>query len=71
MSAIYNKTPQSGLERNAILLDTLTETEKQLIIKMAGDPIEDYYKTQQVDVKDYFSLQNPQRDPNRSAELRK
>ncbi|RMC20325.1 hypothetical protein DUI87_01174 [Hirundo rustica rustica] len=54
-----------------LLLDALTETEKQLIIKTAGDLAEDYYKTQQLDVKDYFPLQNPQWDPNRTAELKK
>ncbi|RMC04030.1 hypothetical protein DUI87_19367 [Hirundo rustica rustica] len=54
-----------------LLLDALTETEKQLIIKTAGDLAEDYYKTQLLDVKDYFPLQNPQWDPNRTAELKK
>lgn len=54
-----------------LLLDALTETEKRLIIKTAGDLAEDYYKTQQLDVKDYFPLQNPRWDPNRSAELKK
>ena len=54
-----------------LLLDSLTETEKRLIIKTAGDLAKDYYKTQQLDVKDYLPLQNPQWDPNSSAELRK
>ncbi|KAL2308221.1 hypothetical protein Nmel_001226, partial [Mimus melanotis] len=53
-----------------LLLDDLTETEKQLILKMAGDLEEDYYKTKQ-DVKDYFPLQNPHWDPNRSGEMQK
>ena len=53
-----------------LLLDALTETENQLIMKTGGD-LAKYYKTQQLDVKDYFPLQNLQWDPNRSAELRK
>ena len=43
-----------------LLLDALTETERQLFIKMAGDLAEDFYKIQQLDVKEYFQLQNPQ-----------
>uniref|UniRef100_A0A8C3XWS1 Core shell protein Gag P30 domain-containing protein n=2 Tax=Catharus ustulatus TaxID=91951 RepID=A0A8C3XWS1_CATUS len=54
-----------------LLLDALTETERQLIIKTAGDLAEDFYRIQQLDVKEYFPLQNPQWDPNRSAELKK
>uniref|UniRef100_A0A8C3UCP0 Core shell protein Gag P30 domain-containing protein n=1 Tax=Catharus ustulatus TaxID=91951 RepID=A0A8C3UCP0_CATUS len=54
-----------------LLLDALTETERQLIIKTAGDLAEDFYRIQQLDAKEYFPLQNPQWDPNRSAELKK
>lgn len=53
------------------MIDALTETEKQLVLKTAGDLAEDFYKTQCRDVKDYFPLQNPNWDPNRSAELKK
>ncbi|KAL2305537.1 hypothetical protein Nmel_007529, partial [Mimus melanotis] len=54
-----------------LLLDALTETERLLIIKTSGDLAEDFYKIQQLDVKEYFPLQNPQWDPNKSAELKK
>ena len=46
-----------------LLLDALTKTERQLIMKTAEDLAEDYYKIQQLNVKDYFPLQNPQWDP--------
>ncbi|KFV02189.1 hypothetical protein N339_04487, partial [Pterocles gutturalis] len=51
-----------------LLLDGLTETEKQLVLKTAGDLAEDHYKSLQLDVKDYFPLQDPKWDPNRWAE---
>ncbi|KFO52426.1 hypothetical protein N302_02393, partial [Corvus brachyrhynchos] len=54
-----------------LLLGGLTETERQLVLKTARDLAEDYYKTQQLDVKDYFPLQEPHWNPNRTAELKK
>lgn len=56
-----------------LLLEAMTETERQLIIKTAGDLAEDYYKMKQEDVGEFFPLQDlkwdPNRDLNRSAEL--
>lgn len=54
-----------------MLLGALTETEKQLVLKTAKDLAEDYDNTQQLDVKDYFPLQEPHSSPNRAAELEK
>lgn len=51
-----------------LLLEAMTETENQLILKTASDLAEDYYKTRQQDVKEFFPLQDPKWDPNRSAE---
>jgi len=48
-------------------LEYVTDTEKQLILKTAGDLAEDHYKTAEGDVKDYFPLQDPKWDANRSA----
>ncbi|RMC19679.1 hypothetical protein DUI87_03242 [Hirundo rustica rustica] len=42
-----------------LLLDALTETEKQLVLKVAGDLAEDDCRTTQEDVKDVFPLQDP------------
>ena len=47
-----------------LLLDALTETEKQLVLKGAGDLAEDDCRTTQEDVKDVFPLQDPGWDPN-------
>ncbi|RMC03748.1 hypothetical protein DUI87_19500 [Hirundo rustica rustica] len=47
-----------------LLLDALTETEKQLVLKVAGDLAEDDCRTTQEDVKDVFPLQDPGWDPN-------
>lgn len=52
-----------------LLLEHLTETEKQLILKTAGDLAEDHYKTTGGDVKEYFPLQDPKWNVNRSAEM--
>lgn len=49
----------------------MTETEKQLILKTAGDVGENYYKTKGEDVKEYFPLQDPKWDVNRSAHMEK
>lgn len=54
-----------------LLLDALTETEKQLILETARDFAEDYYRTQQLDVKDYFPLQKTKWNPNIRAEREK
>ncbi|RMC21768.1 hypothetical protein DUI87_02637 [Hirundo rustica rustica] len=42
-----------------LLLDALTETEKQLVLKVAGDLAKDDCGTTQEDVKDVFPLQDP------------
>lgn len=42
-----------------------------MILKTAGDLAEDYYKAQQQDVKDYFPLQNPHWNSDRSTEMQK
>ncbi|RMC20762.1 hypothetical protein DUI87_01614 [Hirundo rustica rustica] len=47
-----------------LLLDALTETEKQLVLKVAGDLAEDDCRATQEDVKDVFPLQDPGWDPN-------
>ncbi|RMC09951.1 hypothetical protein DUI87_12738 [Hirundo rustica rustica] len=52
-----------------LLLDALTETEKQLVWKVAGDLAEDDCRTTQEDVKDVFPLQDPGWDPNDDEEL--
>ncbi|KFP83620.1 hypothetical protein N311_11687, partial [Apaloderma vittatum] len=52
-----------------LLLEHLTETEKQLVLKVASDLAEDHYKTVGGDVKEYFPLQEPNWDPNRQAHL--
>ncbi|RMC21087.1 hypothetical protein DUI87_01944 [Hirundo rustica rustica] len=52
-----------------LLLDALTETEKQLVLKVAGDLPEDDCRTTQEDVKDVFPLQDPGWDPNDDEEL--
>ncbi|KFO53996.1 hypothetical protein N302_03475, partial [Corvus brachyrhynchos] len=54
-----------------LLLGGLTETEKQVVLKTAKDLADNYYKTQQLDAKDYFPLQEPHWSPNRAAELEK
>ncbi|KFQ35698.1 hypothetical protein N332_09302, partial [Mesitornis unicolor] len=50
-----------------LLLECVTETEKQLILKTAGELAEEYYKTTGKDVKEYLPLQDPKWDANRSA----
>ena len=52
-----------------LLLDYMTETEKQLVLKTAGDLAEDHYKITGGDVKEYFPLQDPKWEPNRSAHM--
>ncbi|KFW70209.1 hypothetical protein AS28_07785, partial [Pygoscelis adeliae] len=50
-----------------LLLDHMTETEKQLIVKTAQDLAIDQLKNDGVDIKDHFPLQDPHWDPNRGA----
>ncbi|KFZ56667.1 hypothetical protein N338_11263, partial [Podiceps cristatus] len=52
-----------------LLLELMTETEKQLILKTARDLAEDYYKTTGGDVKEYFPLRDPKWDVNRTAHM--
>ncbi|TRZ10812.1 hypothetical protein HGM15179_016281 [Zosterops borbonicus] len=47
-----------------LLLDALTETEKQLVVKVAGGLAEDACRITQRRIKDLFPLQDPHRDPN-------
>ncbi|KFZ56481.1 hypothetical protein N338_00033, partial [Podiceps cristatus] len=54
-----------------LLLEHMTETEKQLILKVAGDQAEDHYKITGGDVKEHFPLRDPKWDANRSAHLEK
>ncbi|KFQ86360.1 hypothetical protein N337_13521, partial [Phoenicopterus ruber ruber] len=54
-----------------LLLEYMTEMEKQLILKTAGDLAEDHYKTTGGDVKEYLPLQDPKWDANRSADMEK
>ncbi|KFQ21186.1 hypothetical protein N332_04190 [Mesitornis unicolor] len=52
-----------------LLLECLTETEKQLILKVAGDLADDFYKTTGGDVKEYFPFQDPKWEVNRSVHM--
>ncbi|XP_015716576.1 natural cytotoxicity triggering receptor 3 ligand 1 [Coturnix japonica] len=47
-----------------LLLDQLTETEKQLVLKTAQTLTEDSLQGTNEDIKDHFPLQNPRWDPN-------
>lgn len=49
--------------------DALTESEKQLVLKVAGDTAEDDCRITQKDVKQVFPLQDPQWDPNDLDEI--
>ncbi|KFO54733.1 hypothetical protein N302_09940, partial [Corvus brachyrhynchos] len=52
-----------------LLLDALTESEKQLVIKTAVDMAEDDCRTTQEDVKKVLPLQDPEWDPNEPDEM--
>nr|XP_032601347.2 uncharacterized protein LOC116807394 [Taeniopygia guttata] len=52
-----------------LLLDALTETEKQLVLKVSKDLAEDACVSTQEDIKDVFPLQDPMWDPNEPDEL--
>ncbi|KFV40798.1 hypothetical protein N341_00106, partial [Tyto alba] len=54
-----------------LLLDCLTETEKQLVLKAAGDLATDHCKITRDDVKDHFPLQDPRWNPNSSTQLKR
>ncbi|KFO86031.1 hypothetical protein N320_08285, partial [Buceros rhinoceros silvestris] len=55
-----------------LLLDCLTETERDLVLKSARTAAEDYYKGKpDKDIKDYFPLQDPEWDPNYKENLEK
>ncbi|KFV39555.1 hypothetical protein N341_00989, partial [Tyto alba] len=54
-----------------LLLDCLTETEKQLVLKAAGDLAIDHCKITGGDVKDHFPLQGPRWSPNSSTRLKR
>lgn len=49
----------------------MTETEKQLILKVTGDLAEEHYKTLGKDVNEFFPLQDPRWDVNRAAKRQK
>lgn len=46
------------------MLEALTETEKQLVLKTAGDLAEDFLRETNQDVKEFFLLQDPNWDPH-------
>lgn len=48
-----------------LLLDALTETEKQLILKVVGDLAKDDCRTTQEDVKNVLPFQDLSWDPNK------
>ncbi|KFQ67220.1 hypothetical protein N335_04148, partial [Phaethon lepturus] len=50
-----------------LLLDHMTETEKQLIVKTAQDLATDQLKNDGADIKDHFPLQDSRWDPNRGV----
>ncbi|KFQ37128.1 hypothetical protein N332_01357 [Mesitornis unicolor] len=54
-----------------LLLACMTETEKWLILKVAGGLADDFYKTAGGDVKGYFPLQEQKWEANRSAHMEK
>lgn len=53
-----------------LLLDQVTETEKQLILKTAQDLASDQLKSTGEDIKEHFPLQDPHWNPNKGAHLR-
>ncbi|KFV49231.1 hypothetical protein N341_13060, partial [Tyto alba] len=52
-----------------LLLDHLTETEKQLVLKISQDFANDQLKNTDKDIKGCFPLQDPHWDPNRSTHM--
>jgi len=53
-----------------LLLDHMTETEKQLILKTAQDLAGDQLKNTGEDIKEHFPLQDPHWDHNRRAHIK-
>ncbi|KFO65929.1 hypothetical protein N302_07314, partial [Corvus brachyrhynchos] len=47
-----------------LMLEALTETEKQLVLKTAGDLAEDSRRGTDKDIKEFFPLQDLNWDPN-------
>ncbi|KFU99134.1 hypothetical protein N340_02958, partial [Tauraco erythrolophus] len=47
-----------------LLLDLMTEREKQLVLKTANDLTKDELKAHELDEKEYFHLPDPKWDPN-------
>lgn len=45
----------------------LSKTEKQLVLKTAGDLVEEYYRTQHFNVKQFSPFQDPKWDLNTTA----
>ncbi|KFP38106.1 hypothetical protein N324_03657, partial [Chlamydotis macqueenii] len=52
-----------------LLLDCLTETEKQLIIKTAGELAKEHYDIKGGNYREWFPLLDPEWDPNRSTDM--
>lgn len=52
-----------------LLLEALTETEKQLVLKTAGDLGENVCRTTQEDVENVFPIQDPNWNPNEPGQL--
>ena len=52
-----------------LLLECMTETKNQLILKMAGNLAEDHHDNTGAEVKKYFPLQDPKWRPNRSVHM--
>lgn len=53
-----------------LLLDYMTETEKQLTLKTAQDLANDQLKNTGEDIKKHFPLQGPHWDPNRGTNMK-
>lgn len=53
-----------------LLLDHLTETEKQVILKTSQDLANDNLKGMGDNIKEHFPLQDPHWNPNRGAHMR-
>lgn len=66
-----SRCPNRGAAFMQLLLDVLTEMEKPIDLKTAGDLAEAYYKIQQLDIKDYFPLQKQKWNPNITVEREK
>lgn len=65
------QVPQQRCNFHAAIIRCTEQNGKTIDLKTAGDLVEDYYKTQQLDVKDYFPLQKPKWNPNIRVEKEK